>query len=195
MSPRHHARKINRFRRAFTERLEPRLLLTALFYDGFEDVFPGAWTVGSDGANISATWGDNDDHSATGSWSAFAADNGNDSRETYDNSLHTFMRKENISLVGQSSAVLSFKYFLNSQAGFDFFDVYVHGNSGVWTPILHDSGDDKSLGFQIANFDLSPFLGQSNFGISFEFTSDANTVPALPAGVWVDDVAVLNSLN
>src|SRR5438874_11374190 len=131
------------------EHLEPRTLLaTTIFSDGFEGVFPGSWIVGNNGGNLSAQWGDNNAKAATGSWSAFAADNGSDSRTTYDNLLDTYMRRQNISLAGYSAATLSFKYWLNTEATYDVFRVNVRSQSGVWSTLLTDSGNDSALGWQ-----------------------------------------------
>src|ERR1041384_3978153 len=74
------------------ESLENRTLLAVIFADGFEGAFPGPWQVSSTGFNTSARWGDNFALSASGDWSAFCADNGDDSRDTYDDYLETYMR-------------------------------------------------------------------------------------------------------
>jgi hypothetical protein len=175
---------------SFAETLESRFLLATIFSDGFEGAFPGSWFVGNNNSNTVAQWGDNSYRAATGSWSAFCADNGSNTRNTYDNNLNTYMQRRNINLSGYTSATLTFKYWLKTEASFDRFEVNVRSQSGVWSNVLTDSGDDSALGWQTRTINLNSYAGQSNIYISFDFISDGSVVPAAPAGVWVDDVVL-----
>src|SRR5665647_1244411 len=84
---------------------------TTIFSDSFTGSFPGSWYVGNDGGITGTTWGNNSYTSSGDGWSAFCADNGSNSANTYPNNLHSYMQRQNISLVGYSSASLSFKYY------------------------------------------------------------------------------------
>ena len=104
-------------RSAILEALEPRTLLsTTLFYDGFEEGFPGLWEV-EGGEPSPSIWGSNYAMAAAGSWSAFCADNGDNARNVYDNGMQTYMARRGISLVGYPAATLSFQYWLNCEQG------------------------------------------------------------------------------
>ncbi|MCX5683817.1 MAG: hypothetical protein NT049_09045, partial [Planctomycetota bacterium] len=196
---------------ACLEPLEARLLLaTTVFYDGFEDAFPGTppnnWVVGNDpGTTTKAKWGDNYALAAAGDWSAFCADNGDanngDARETYDNKLHTTMERQNVSLAGFTTAALTFQYWLNSEENtvnpadpYDYFTVNVKDQSGVWhNKVFFDSGDDSALGWQTKTVDLSAYAGQNNLTIQFRFDSDTSYVPPAPSGVWVDEISLIGN--
>ena len=173
------------------EQLEERKLLAVLFTDDFEGPFPGPWIISSTGPNTSATWGDNQAKFSSGSKSAFAADNGNDFRTTYDNDLNNAMQLQNVSLVGYSSAALSFNYWLNSEANFDFFRVKVGNQGGPLTQVLALTGDQSAAGWQVRNVSLNSFIGQSNLTISFEFASDQDVTNPAPSGVWIDHVQII----
>jgi hypothetical protein len=129
---------------------------------------------------------------ATGSWSAFCADNGNNSRTTYDNNLNTYMQRQNISLSGYSDAKIAFKLWLNSEDGYDLVQVNIRSQSGVWSNLFIRTGNYSS--WSTITLDLTPYTGQSNLIISFDFVSDQNVVPSGTAGAWIDDV-ILTATN
>jgi len=124
------------------EPLEDRRLLTTVFSDGFEGAFPGSWVVGNNNSNTVAKWGDNYAKAASGSWSVFCADNGSDTRTTYDNNLNTYLQQQNISLAGYRAASLSFKYWMNTEASYDTFQVNVRNQSGTWSNLMTISGNE-----------------------------------------------------
>jgi hypothetical protein len=175
--------------RPLVEALENRTLLAVIFADGFEGIFPGSWQLGSIGFNRSATWGDNSFNSASGDWSAFCADNGDDNRSTYDDDLDTYMRRS-FSLASASSATLTFDYYLNTERSFDKFYVMARDHFGNWSNLLVDSGAHGGLGWQHTQLDLSSYAGDNNVAIQFEFISDESGQAAQPAGVWVDNVVI-----
>ncbi len=187
---RHGKERSNNLQRSLhCEGLEGRRMLATIFSEGFEGSFPAAnWYVGNNTPNTVAKWGDNSAKANTGNWSAFAADNGSDSRATYDNDLNTYMPRRNISLVGYETATLSFKYWLNSEFDWDFFEVNVKDQFGNWSNLLSESGDVSS--WRTETIDLSSYAGQSGVTIGFDFVSDESIVPSGSAGVWVDDVVL-----
>lgn len=169
---------------------------TTIFSDGFEGTFPGSWTVGNDGGITTAKWGDNSAKASAGSWSAFCADNGSDTRTVYDNNLKTYMQRQGVSLAGYTTATLNFKYWLNTESGYDFFYVNIRDQNGTWhAPEFKVSGNQNSLGWQSKAVSLDAYAGQTGLYIQFLFTSDGATVNASPSGVWVDEVSLVASAS
>jgi|GEM_PF-5991658 len=179
--------------RVVLEVLEPRLLLSTatILTEGFEGAFPPAsWTSGNiSGSYAGSKWGSNSAKASAGSWSAFCADNGSDTRTVYDNDLNTTLRRGGISLAGYATATLTFDYWLNSETDYDFFEVNVRDDAGTWWNIFRDSGSRSS--WQTKSISLGRFAGDSNVMISFDFISDGMVVPAAPSGVWLDNVSVV----
>ena len=169
------------------EGLESRTLFAVtLLSDGFEGTSLTGWTARTyDGGGSAPKWGVNSLKAYAGRGSAFVA--GPD-RNTYADRQHTGMIKQGVSLVGYGSASLSFKYFLNTEAGYDFFSVNVLDSSGRATNVFRDSGDDREQGWRSKTISLVAFAGRSGLGIEFRFDSDASLVNEAPSGVWVDDV-------
>jgi hypothetical protein len=162
-----------------------------IFQDGFEGVFPGSWVIGNNNSNTVAKWGDNNAKAATGSWSAFCADNGSNSRITYDNSLNTYMQRQGISLVGYATATLTFKYWQNTETNYDGFEVNIKKQDGNWVNKLAQYSPGTSNGWQTKTLNMNEFCGQSNLIIGFDFVSDGSIVPSGDAGVWIDDVSLV----
>ena len=176
------------------EQLEPRVLLsTTILSDGFEGAFPGSWAVGNNSGYIGAKWGDNYAKAYAGSWSAFCADNGSDSRATYDNNLNTYMQRQSISLAGYATATLTFKYWLNTESTYDFVQVTARNQSGSWAVLKTISGN--SSGWQTATVPMDSYAGQTGVIISFDFISDVNVVPTGAAGAWIDEVSLTATAN
>ena len=163
-----------------------------IFSDGFEGSFPGSWAVGNNSGIATSKWGNNNAMAATGRWSAFCSDNGNNSRTTYDNNLNTYMQRQNISLSEYSYAKIAFKLWLNSEAGYDRVEVNIRNQSGIWSNLFQETGNYSS--WSGITIDLTPYAGQRNLIISFDFISDENIVPSGTAGAWIDDV-ILTATN
>ena len=86
-----------------------------VFNDAFEGASLAGWTTRSyQGASSAPKWGVNNAQSYSGSQSAFAAGPG---RNTYATDQHTGLVRQDVSLAGYGSASLSFKYYLNTEAG------------------------------------------------------------------------------
>jgi hypothetical protein len=174
-------------KQALLEGLESRTFLSVtLFSDGFEGSSLAGWTARTyDGGSGSAKWGVNSANAYAGKGSAFVAGPG---RNTYADRQHTGIIRQGVSLAGYGSASLSFKYFLNTEAGYDFFTVNVIDAAGNPTTVFRDSGDDSDLGWRSRTISLDGFAGRSGLGIELRFDSDASLVNNAPSGVWVDDV-------
>lgn len=169
------------------EGLEPRrLLAVTLFSDGFEGTSLAGWRTRTyQGADSAPKWGVNTVKAYTGAGSAFAAGPG---RNTYADDQHTGMVRENLSLAGYGSASLTFKYFINTEAGYDIFSVNVIGPDGRATNLFKDSGDDREEGWHSRTLSLNGFAGKTDLDVEFRFDSDSTLANAAPSGVWVDDV-------
>jgi len=159
-----------------------------IFSEDFGGAFPGSWYVGNHNSNTTAKWGDNRAKASSGSWSCFCADNGNNLRTTYDNNLSTYLQRKNVSLAEYASATLTFKYWMNTESGWDKFEVNVRNSSGAWKNHMAISGN--SSGWQTRTINLNEYVGQTGLYISFDFTSDASVIPSGDAGVWIDDVVL-----
>jgi hypothetical protein len=144
---------------------------TTIFSDGFEGAFPGSWVVGNNNANTVAKWGDNNAKAYSGSWSAFCADNGSNSRTTYDNGLNTYMQRQGISLSGYNKATLTFKYWMNTQASYDTFQVNVRNQAGTWANLMTISGNQSGSGWQTRTINMDSYGGQTGLRISFDWAS------------------------
>jgi hypothetical protein len=162
------------------------MLSTTVFSDGFEAPTLAGWTTRTyQGAGAAPKWGVNSAKRYSGSRSAFVAGAG---RSTYATDQHTGMVRDNVSLAAYGSASLTFKYYLNTEAGYDFFSVNVIDATGKTTNLFRDSGDERDAGWQSKTISLNAFAGRDNLDVEFRFDSDASLVNESPSGVWVDDV-------
>ena len=165
-----------------------RLLAVTLFSDGFEDGDLAGWTVRTyEGATAAPKWGVSTVKAYTGTHSAFGSGPG---RSTYADDQHTGLVRQNISLAGYGTAQLTFKYFINTEAGYDFFSVNVIGPDGRATNLFKDSGDDREGGWHSKTLSLNAFAGKTDVDVEFRFDSDSTLANPAPSGVWVDDVAL-----
>jgi hypothetical protein len=161
---------------------------TTIFSETFESAFPGTWVLVT---SIPGTnWGDNNSKSCAGSWSGFCADNGNNLAATYPSSLTATMEKRGVSLVGYTSATLTFKHWVKTEATYDKLTVYVRNSAGSWSSALFTRSGDYSSGWYATTIDLSAYAGQSGLYVQFRFDSDGSVVPASPAGVYLDDISL-----
>ena len=173
------------------EPMEPRRLLssTVVFADGFEGTGStlSGWTLRThSGGSAAPKWAPTTARAFAGSRSAFSSGPG---ATAYSNDQHTGLVRDHVSLAGFGSASLTFKYYLNTEAGYDFFSVSVTDNqAGSTKQVFRDSGDDRSSGWQAKTIDLGAYAGRPDLGIEFRFDSDHTVARAAPSGVWVDDV-------
>ncbi len=156
------------------------------FYEGFEGEWWRDWLAGGS----SVGWGDNSAKVYAGAKSVFCAYDGDASRSTYSNNIDTRLQ-QNVSLAGLSSATLSFQYWMNTEAGYDFFRVFVWiPSTGQSDKLLEISGNESAAGWQTRTLDMTPYAGMASVTIQFDFNSDASVVPNSPSGVWLDEVAL-----
>jgi hypothetical protein len=102
------------------------------------------------------------------------------------------MEKRGVSLAGYTSATLTFKYWIKTEATYDKLRVFVRNSSGVWSSALFtDSGDKSASGWISKSINLSAYAGQSGLYVQFKFDSDTSVVPASPSGVWLDDISLI----
>ena len=162
------------------------MLSVTVFRDGFENPSLTGWAARTyQGASAAPKWGVNSAKRYSGAQSAFVAGPG---RSTYADGQHTSIVRQNVSLAGYGSAQLTFKYFINTEAGYDFFSVNVIGADGRATNVFRDSGDEGDDGWRSKTLNLNSFAGKSGLGIELRFDSDDSLVKEAPSGVWVDDV-------
>ena len=156
---------------------------TAIFSDSFMGNFPDSWYVGNDGGITGTSWGNNSFKSSGDGWSVFCADNGSNSANTYPNNLKTYMQRQNISLIGYSTATLSFEYYGSIEANFDFITVNIRNQYNQWFEVWKKSGTFST--WETQTLDLSSFCGQSGLYIQFRFDSDGRTTSQ---GIWIDKI-------
>lgn len=76
-------------------------------------------------------------------------------------------------LTAMTSTALEFDMGFDTEADFDFINVFVTDSVGNNTSLLFESG---FLPFTTFNFDISEFAGQDNVLLQFRFTSDGGVV-------------------
>lgn len=189
------ARAAGRAVAAMLEPLEDRRLLSTsvIFAENFEGSSIAApWLNRVDpGANANTRWGLNTAKVYSGSQSAFCSSTPGTAglkRNAYDNDQANALVRDNVSLANFKSASLTFKLFLNTEAGYDYFSVNVIEPSGTKTTLFRDSGNDSGQGWQTKTVDLSGFAGRTGLDLEFRFESDASVSAAPPSGAWIDDV-------
>ena len=160
-----------------------------LLFEGFEEVFPGAWSVGdANDEGDEAFWRDVDLNSFgtpplhSGDWAGYCAGNGFGGfplAPSYQSDMAAYMRR-NLDLTGLTGATLSFWYNIPSiEPGADYCVVYV-GGTLVW------SQSNPTAGWQQAVISLTPYVGAVRT-LSFEFLSDFSLEYE---GWYLDDIVV-----
>jgi len=160
-----------------------------VMFEGFEGAFPaGCWSVRDnngayDGSHL---WDDTATGAYVGSWSAHPNDGA-----IYRNIMDTHMRcgplnLQNVSGDPVTAARLTFRYWLDTEASYDFFS-WEYSCNGItnWT------AGQKRSGFSGAwvgvTTSLNGCIGSANVYIRFHFSSDNSVTDN---GVWVDQVRV-----
>jgi hypothetical protein len=169
--------------------------------EGFEGVFPsGSWTAfdNNGSTNGEVYWDDTNFRSYAGSWSGGCADGGANASAPgtpYSNGMDSWMVYGPISLSDANAATLSFRYWLDSESGFDYFKYMVSTNgtnfSGFQTS--GNSGGWVSGSLDLTNVpNLGNVTGQPNVWIAFAFTSDTSLTAE---GVYVDEVLLQKTVG
>jgi uncharacterized repeat protein (TIGR02543 family) len=154
-----------------------------VFSDNFGGSYPGSWYIGHDGGGGSYAW-------AWPNGYAHEYSNPSGGQYYYPNDLHVYMERRNVSLVGYSSAILSFYRIVDTESGYDYFTVNVRDQSGAWHEMLKLSGETDPLNWTYEEVDLSQFCGQSGLYVQFRFDSDGSVSGSPYDGVFIDVVSL-----
>jgi len=160
--------------------------------DGFEEAFPGVWSIYVGG--VDAYWGKDSYRSNSGSYSAFCAKSGSagvDPPSDYLNNMDAWMVYGPFSLVGATDAELNFYMWALTQINFDYFKYLASINgtsfygwqmSGVWNSWTYRSFDLTNVG------SLGNLCGQPQVWIAFQFKSNSSFT--YDGGAFIDDVVL-----
>jgi len=103
------------------------------------------------------------------------------SDKTYVNNQENYMRHYE-DLSDYDTAVLTFRYWMNTETRYDGMRVNIEGNT-EWV----ETGPKKQ--WLQATVDISDYCGNSSVDIMFKFFSDSSVIASGEySGVWVDDV-------
>jgi hypothetical protein len=149
----------------------------------FEGTFPvNPWIV-YDGSHTSVqgNWG----KAAVGYNSAYAA-HPRSGVTPYNYNTHTWMRYGPFTLSGASDARMSFRYWVDTELGYDTFS-WAYSCNGVanWTEKTV-SGNAPGV-WVSTTLSLKPCIGKSQVYVQFTFTSDQSVNYQ---GVWLDNVKI-----
>lgn len=162
-----------------------------LKYEGFEGAFPNTgWRAyDCNGTRYGVQyWDDTNYKRYSGSWSGWAARggaNGLDPRNYfYPNNACSWMIYGPFSLSRAQNALLTFKYWNQSERNYDWLNWYVScdGTNFTGWQVSGDSG-----GWRTGSWNLSQCLRDSTVWIGFKFTSDGSNVDD---GPFIDDIYI-----
>lgn len=154
-----------------------------IHYQNFEGTFPaGDWST-YDGSYTSTQgiWG----KGAVGFNSAFAA-HPRSGVTPYNYNTQTWMRYGPFSLAGATNARMHFKYWVDTEVGYDLFS-WAYSCNGVknWTG---QTVSGNAPGVWVSKtFSLKPCVGKTQVHVQFTFSSDQSVNYQ---GVWVDNVKI-----
>lgn len=155
------------------------------------------WTVGDrkplpiieNGADY---WGVTDYNSYQGNSSMYCArmdDLFPSSRHVYDDTMEAYLQTS-VTLLGRSSANLSYYYWIKSELDYDWLAVQVSENAGItFTTLANYTGD--SGGWKYVSLSLKSFAGKILVTIRFLFHS--NSINHDYEGAYIDEVKVVAS--
>ncbi len=147
--------------------------LSSAFNDDVESGNIG-WTADSPWAITTSS-----SHSSTHSWTDSPSGN-------YGNSIDTSLMSPVIDLTGYSSAEVSFwhRYYTESCCDRAYFQISVN-NGASWTTLGSYAGINTT--WHEVNFDLTPYVGTSQFRMRFRLDTDSSIVYD---GWYVDDIQI-----
>lgn len=165
--------------------------------EGFEGAFPAAgWGV-TDVSNDGFTryWARDDFKPYTGSWSAWPASGGahavDPASSAYPANMNTRMIYGPFDLSNAVEAQAEFWLWLETEVGWGdsaFFGVSADGS------IFAERGSwEGSLDWSKITVDLTPYIGDSNVWVRWDFYSDAS-VEIMNGGAFVDDITLSRRL-
>ena len=154
------------------------------------------WRLTYDSGKHASVWGPDDTRAPqyqgdTDAWTNRAGPSGLDPQyNNYPHNAGSSMTYGPFSLVGATDATLSFDYWLDTEANYDWFSVLASTNGSSFSGVGY-SGSPRywqSRSFSLGNFPgAGNLLGQPQVWICFYFTSD---LTVNRAGVWLDNVGV-----
>jgi hypothetical protein len=172
------------------------LPFATLVNEGFENVWPTSpWLSfdnnGATGGNV--CWDDENDLPFAGAWSGWPAGNctnGVDGSGNYLDNMDSWMTAGPRSLAGRNKSTLKFKYWLDTESGFDFFYYCASpDNSTYYCPLPGRSGNSGGWTTGKLNLKSVPgygnMLGDASVWIGFVFQTDGSVVDR---GVFVDSI-------
>jgi bacillolysin len=165
-----------------------------LIDERFEGAFPAGWTLLQNGTSGEYYWGKRTCRVYEGSYSGWAVGGGGSGSSlpcgsAYPHSTSSWMYAGPFNLAGATAADLSYKLWLNSEAGYDFFRACasLDGNTfycasqseptGGWVDGLLDLAHVPTLG---------NVVGQPQVWVAFIFQSD-NTI-SVAEGAYLDNI-------
>jgi hypothetical protein len=164
--------------------------------EGFEGAFPGVgWEITEDGVG-EYTWSRRGCRPHSGSYSVWGVGGGADGGAlqcgaSYPEGASSWLLYGPFSLADATAAEVTFKYWLNSESGWDHLGVCgakvsednecdrMSGSSGGWR--------DGRLDLSAVPY-LGNLLGQPQVWVAFHFLTNGSTT--YPEGAYVDDVVV-----
>lgn len=119
-------------------------------------------------------------------------DTPNKDTHTYDDNMHAFLQTF-ISLIGRSSASLSYYYWIKSEPSYDWLAVQVSTDAipVTWVTLPNSNYTGDSGGWKYATTSLDPFCGNATVWIRFLFHSNGANHDY--EGAYVDEVKVIAS--
>jgi len=158
------------------------LLPELIFYEDFEETWPGNWTVGdSNHKNGADYWGNSTYRANVGSWSAYCADESDVPGQEYDNYMYSYMNRT-VDLTGYEIAYLSYYYWLDSEEGYDYLKVgYYNSTDSSW---YWPKSYDGYIGEWVSDRLSIPATATS---VGFLFDSDSIVTYE---GAYVDEVTL-----
>lgn len=164
-----------------------------IYSEDFENGFQGPWAFYQ--GTALAHWGVQDQFANSGSSSAFCGATGDQSfhpGEYYLNDMNSWMVYGPFDLSDAEDAVMTFKYWYDSESGFDFFGWYASTDATSGFNGYFYSG--TTTGWQTALLDfknvpgLGDLTGQSEVYIGFQFFTDSSV--EYYEGAFVDDIEI-----
>lgn len=161
--------------------------------EDFEGAWPNDWVCFANSGYADAYWGDNSYMSYNGFWSGYCADSGSESSPPssgYIDDMNAWMAYGPFSLVGASSAEVSFYSWFITELNWDWVGCYasINGANFYGTAWSGNSGGWSSRSLDLTNVPtLGDVTGESAVWIAFIFTSDgSNTYD----GAFLDDISI-----
>ncbi len=157
----------------------------SIFFEGFEDAWPGQWSVGDINSNNGYDyWGDFDYTSYTGWWSVWCADEGDmEPGEKYDDNMDAYMTMtQGVDLTNYQNTYLTYNILYDTEINYDYFERYESTDGINWELKERYEGNG---GWDSVNVAI-PSGGM--YYAKFVFFSDGSN--STYDGVYIDDIEI-----